>query len=62
MNEQRIRINAKQNAKNEWYLDVTVEKSAEQLQASEINVVDVIQYQQEKLRASGFKILGDAPK
>lgn len=58
--EKRIRVNAKQTAKNYWYLDVTVEVSGSDVTADDVDVLTVIQAKEKELRGDNRQLVGDA--
>ena len=59
MTEKRIRANAKQTAKNLWYLDVTVEVTGEEVSSDDINILEVIQSKEKELRDDSRKLVSD---
>ena len=58
MNEKRIRVNAKSNAKGEWQLDVTVEITGENVSATSVDVLEIIQAKAIEFAADGRKMAG----
>ena len=59
MTEKRIRVNVKQTSKGLHYLDVTVEVSAEQVAANDVNVLEILKSKEQELKYDGRKIVGD---
>ena len=59
MTEKRIRVNAKQTAKGNWYFDVTIEVGGEKVDADDIDILRIIQLKEQEFRAAKRKIVGD---
>ena len=57
--EKRIRVNAKQTAKNLWYFDVTVEVSGIDLSADDIDILAITLAKEKEYRNDKRKLVSD---